>query len=397
LRAAVSEEEGGDTFFVPEGRRSRRQQSAIRAERAWRAKQSNRTSVSGMRLGLNLGYLVGSDDPHGQLRLTQHAEALGFAVVWAAEAYGSDSPTLLAWLAAQTSTIDVGSAVMQIPGRTPAMTAMTAASLDVLTGGRFRLGLGISGPQVSEGWHGVRFDEPLSRTREYLAVVNTALSRSTVSFGGEHYQIPLPDGPGKPLKLTIAPISEHIPIYLAAIGPKNLELAGELADGWLAIFFAPDFAPEQLARVRSGRSRVGKSLDGFDVVPSVPLVVGADPRSCADQVRGYAALYLGGMGSREQNFYNALAVRMGFGETAAMVQELFLNRRHREAMAAVPFDFIDQTSLLGDRDRIAEGFQLFAASGVTTCAVVPYGGSVEEKLNALTVAAEALDRSGVGP
>jgi F420-dependent oxidoreductase-like protein len=318
-------------------------------------------------------------------------------VVWASEAYGSDSPTVLAWLAAQTSTIDVGSAIMQIPARTPAMTAMTAATLDVLTGGRFRLGLGVSGPQVSEGWHGVRFDRPLSRTREYLAIVNTALSRSTVTFHGEHYQIPLPDGVGKPLKLTVAPLSAHIPIYLAAVGPKNLELAGEVADGWLAIFYAPHFAPEQLERVRSGRARVGKSLDGFDVVPSVPLVVGADPRVCADQVRGYAALYIGGMGSREQNFYNALAVRMGFGETAAMVQDLFLSLRQRDAMAAVPFDFIDQTSLLGDRDRIADRFQVFAASGATTCALVPYGGSVEEKLNALTVAAEALERSGVGP
>ena len=203
---------------------------------------------------------------------------------------------------------------------------------------------------------------------EYIAVVNKALSRSTVAFSGEHYQLPLPDGPGKPLKLTIAPVSEHIPIYLAAVGPKNLELAGELADGWLAIFYAPEFAPEQLDKVRSGRARVGKSLVGFDVVPSVPLVVGADPRICADQVRSYAALYLGGMGSREKNFYNELAVRMGFGETAAMVQELFLSRRHRDAMAAVPFDFIDQTSLLGDRDRIADRLQLLAASGVTTCA-----------------------------
>ena len=354
------------------------------------------TTVCGMRLGLNLGYLVGSDDPHGQLRLTQHAESTGFAVVWASEAYGGDSPTVLAWLAAQTSRIDVGSAVMQIPARTPAMTAMTAASLDVLTAGRFRLGLGVSGPQVSEGWHGVRFDKPLARTREYIAVVNKALSRSTVAFSGDHYQLPLPDGPGKPLKLMIAPMSEHIPIYLAAVGPKNLELAGELADGWLAIFYAPEFAPEQLDNVRSGRTRVGKGLDGFDVVPSVPLVVGADPRSCADQVRGYAALYLGGMGSRERNFYNELAVRMGFGETAAMVQDLFLSRRHRDAMAAVPFEFIDQTSLLGDRDRIAERLQMLAASGVTTCALVPHGGSVEEKLNALTVAAEALERSGVG-
>jgi F420-dependent oxidoreductase-like protein len=349
-----------------------------------------------MRLGLNLGYLLGSDDPHGQLLLTQHAEALGFAVVWAAEAYGSDSPTVLAWLAAQTSRIDVGSAVMQIPARTPAMAAMTAASLDVLTGGRFRLGLGVSGPQVSEGWHGVRFDKPLSRTREYLAVVNTALSRSTVTFHGEHYQIPMPDSAGKPLKLSIAPVSEHIPIYLAAIGPKNLELAGELADGWLAIFYAPGFAPEQLERVRSGRARVGKSIDGFDIVPSVPLVVGADPRACADQVRGYAALYIGGMGSRDQNFYNALAVRMGFAETAAMVQDLFMSRRHRDAMAVVPFDFIDQTSLLGDRARIAERFQVLAASGVTTCALAPHGDSVDEKINALTVAAEALERSGVG-
>jgi F420-dependent oxidoreductase-like protein len=385
-------------LFVPERRRSRGLLARSARSEPWRAKQSSSgTSVSGMDLGLNLGYLIGSDDPHGQLRLTQHAEALGFAVVWAAEAYGSDSPTVLAWLAGQTSTIGLGSAVMQIPGRTPAMTAMTAASLDALTGGRFRLGLGISGPQVSEGWHGVRFDKPLSRTREYLAVVNTALSRSTVTFHGDHYQLPLPDGAGKPLKLTIAPFSAHIPIYLAAVGPRNLELAGELADGWLAIFYAPDFAPEQLDRLRTGRNRVGKTLDGFDVMPSVPLVVGADPRSCADQVRGYAALYLGGMGSREQNFYNALAVRMGFGETATMVQDLFLSRRHRDAMAAVPFDFIDQTSLLGDRDRIAEGFQVLAASGVTTCAVVPYGDSIEEKLNALTVAAEALERSGVAP
>jgi F420-dependent oxidoreductase-like protein len=349
-----------------------------------------------MRLGLNLGYLVGSDDPHGQLRLAQHAEALGFAVVWAAEAYGSDSPTVLAWLAAQTSRIDVGSAVMQIPARTPATTAMTAASLDVLTGGRFRLGLGISGPQVSEGWHGVRFDQPLGRTREYITVVKTALSRSTVAFQGEHYQLPLPDGPGKPLKLIIAPISEHIPIYLAAVGPKNLELAGELADGWLAIFYAPEFAPEQLDRIRSGRQRIGKGLVGFDIVPSVPLVIGADPRSCADKVRGYAALYIGGMGSRDQNFYNALAIRMGYAESAAVVQELFLSQRHRDAMAAVPYDFIDQTSLLGDRDRIADGLQILATSGVTTCAIAPYGDSVEEKLNALTVAAEALERSGVG-
>ncbi|GAA1823406.1 LLM class F420-dependent oxidoreductase [Microlunatus capsulatus] len=349
-----------------------------------------------MRLGLNLGYLVGAEDPRGQLRLTAHAEALGFDVVWAAEAYGSDSPTVLAWLAGQTSRIDVGSAVMQIPARTPAMTAMTAASLDVLSGGRFRLGLGVSGPQVSEGWHGVRFDKPLARTREYLAVLELALARRTVAHEGAHYTLPLPDGPGKPLKLTIDPVRERVPTYLAAVGPKNLELAGELTDGWLAVFFAPDFADEQLAAVRAGREKVGKTLEGFDVVPTFPLVVGPDPRACADPVRGYAALYLGGMGSRTQNFYNALAVRMGYGEAAAAVQDLFLDRRQRDAMAAVPQEFIDATSLLGDRDRIADRLRLLAASGVTTCSVVPYGESLEEKLAALTVLAEAFERASVG-
>ena len=339
--------------------------------------------------------MVGAEDPYGQLRLTQRAEELGYDVVWAAEAYGSDSPTVLAWLGGQTSRIGLGSAVMQIPARTPAMTAMTAASLDLLTGGRFRLGLGVSGPQVSEGWHGVRFDKPLARTREFVDIVSTALSRTTVTHDGEHYQLPLPDGPGKALKLTIAPVSEHIPLYLAAVGPKNLELAGELVDGWLAVFYTTEFAEEQLGHIAAGRAKVGRTLEGFDVVPSLPLVVGADPQACADPVRPYAALYLGGMGSRAQNFYNALAVRMGFADAAAEVQDLFLDRRQRDAMAAVPYEFIDRTSLLGDQSRIADRLVALAESGVTTCSVVPYGDSVEQKLAALDVAAAALDQAGV--
>lgn len=348
-----------------------------------------------MRLGLNVGYLQSPADPADQLALTRHAENLGFDAVWAAEAYGSDTPTVLAWLAAQTSRIAVGSAVMQIPARTPAMTAMTAASLDLLSGGRFRLGLGVSGPQVSEGWHGVRFDHPLARTREFLSIVRQALARQTVTFAGEHYTLPLPDGPGKPLKLMLAPGREHIPVYLAAVGPKNLELAGELADGWLAVFYAPKFAAEQLAQVAAGRSRVGRTLAGFDVMASFPLVVGKDPQRCADPVRSYAALYLGGMGSRDQNFYNSLAVRMGYADAAARVQELFLSRQHRDAMAAVPYEFIDSTSLLGSRERIAESLQVLATSGVTTAAVVPYGETLQEKLAGLTVAAEALEMAGV--
>lgn len=349
-----------------------------------------------MRLGLNLGYLVGGDDPGGQLALTRHAESLGFDVVWAAEAYGSDSPTLLAWLAAQTIRIDVGSAVMQIPGRTPAMTAMTAAGLDLLSGGRFRLGLGVSGPQVSEGWHGVRFDRPLARTREYVDIVRLALSRRTVSYDGQHYRLPLPGGPGKALKLTVIPPRERIPLYLAAVGPKNLQLAGEIADGWLAVFYAPEFAGEQLGRLRAGRAAAGSDLAGFDVVPTVPVVVGPDPVACADPVRGYAALYVGGMGSRDQNFYHALAVRMGYAEAADAVQDHFLAHRHRDAMAAVPYDFIDSTSLLGPVGRIAEGLARLAESGVTTCAVAPYGESVEQKRQTLTAVAEAYERAGVG-
>lgn len=346
-----------------------------------------------MRLGLNLGYLVGADDPRDQLRLTQHAEDLGFAVVWAAEAYGSDSPTVLAWLAGQTSRIDIGSAVMQIPGRTPALTAMTAASLDLLSGGRFRLGLGVSGPQVSEGWHGVRFDRPLARTREYLDVVRLALARSTVSYEGAHYRLPLPDGPGKPLKLTLAPGREHLPILLAAVGPKNLELAGELADGWLGVFFAADFAGEQLRRLAAGRAKAGLTLAGFDVVPTFPLSVGEDLQACADPVRAYAALYLGGMGSREQNFYNALAVRMGYADAARKVQDHYLDRRHRDAMAAVPYEFLAATSLLGTRSHLADRFAQLAEAGVTTCTLAPYGASVEEKLAALTTAAEAYEQT----
>lgn len=342
-----------------------------------------------MELALNLGYLVGSQDPAGQLALTRRAEELGYHSVWAAEAYGSDSPTVLAWLAGQTSTIGLGTAVMQIPGRTPAMTAMTAASLDLLSGGRFRLGLGVSGPQVSEGWHGVRFARPLSRTREYVEVVREALAGRTLAYEGRHHVLPLPDGPGKALKLTIDGHRRDLPILIAAVGPKNLELAGEVADGWLAVFLAPDFAAEQLSHVRAGRAAAGKDLAGFEVMASVPVMVGDDPVACADPIRSYAALYVGGMGSRDQNFYHQLAVRMGYGDAAAEVQDLFLAKQHRDAMAAVPYEFIDQTSLLGPVPRIAEGLSRLAEAGVTTCAVVPYGRTLDDKLAMLEAVATA--------
>lgn len=348
-----------------------------------------------MRLGLNLGYW-GQRGQRDDLAVVQEAERLGFSVVWAAEAYGSDAVSVLAWVAAQTSTIDVGSAVLQIPARSPAMTAMTAATLDALSDGRFRLGLGVSGPQVSEGWHGVRFAKPLARTREYVDIVKLALSRERVRYEGETYRLPLPDGPGKALHLMLHPVREHVPIYLAAIGPKNLELTGELADGWQPVFFAPEHSVESLDRIRAGRAKVGRTLDGFDVSANVPIVVGPDPAACADPVRPYAALYVGGMGSREQNFYNALVTRMGYGAAAERIQELYLARDYAGAAAAVPFEFVDATALLGPVERIAERLQVLAAAGVTTASLMVNADTTEERLATVRAAAEALDRSGVG-
>lgn len=347
-----------------------------------------------MRLGLNLGYWGAGNDADN-LALAREADKLGYSVAWAAEAYGSDAATVLTWVAAQTERIDVGSAVFQIPGRTPANTAMTAATLDTLSGGRFRLGLGVSGPQVSEGWHGVRFDKPLARTREYVAIIRKALARERLTFEGEFFTLPLPDGPGKALTLTVHPVRERIPIYLAAVGPKNLELAGEIADGWLAIFYSPEFAPELLGHIADGRAKVGQTLAGFDIVPTVPVVIGDDLEACAGPVRAYSALYIGGMGSREKNFYNALAVRMGYEEAAAQVQDLYLGRDYAGAANAVPLDFIDRTSLIGPRDRIRDRLAAYADSGVTTLSVAVYAGPLEERLATVRAMPELLAEAGL--
>lgn len=348
-----------------------------------------------MRLGLTLGYWS-SDGPGDQLALVSEAERAGYDVCWVAEAYGSDAVSVLSYLAAHTERIDLGAAVLQIPARAPAMTAMTAATLDNLSGGRFRLGLGVSGPQVSEGWYGVRFAKPLARTREYVDVVRTVLRRDRLTYSGEHIQLPLPDGPGKPLKLAIRPVRPDLPIYLAAVGPANLELAGEIADGWLGVFVAPEYVEESLARVHAGAARAGRELDGFDAMATVPVVLGDDPEACAEAVRGYTALYIGGMGSKRQNFYNALAVRMGYGEAAERVQELFLAGEYREAAAAVPFDFVDKTALLGPPDRIAERLHAYRDAGVTTLSVLPFAATPEATLQTVRTMAEIFSGSGLG-
>ncbi|MFI9581828.1 LLM class F420-dependent oxidoreductase [Streptomyces sp. NPDC052236] len=352
-----------------------------------------------MRLGINLGYW-GAGMDSDNLAVAKEADALGYDVCWAAEAYGSDAPTVLAWIAAHTERIDVGSAIMQIPARQPAMTAMTAATLDSLSGGRFRLGLGVSGPQVSEGWYGVAFDKPLSRTREYVEIVRKAMSRERLSYEGEHWTLPLPGGPGKPIKLTVHPEREHIPLYIAAIGPKNLEQTGEIADGALLIFPSADHIEDTAIKyLRAGREKAGKTMEGFDVCPTLPLAVGGDSedevRRLADTFRPYTALYVGGMGSPKQNFYNQLAQRMGYEKEAAEIQEKYLSGDKQGAAAAVPQQLIDQTTLLGSVERIAERMRAYAVAGVTTLTLAPAGFTLDERLAALRTGTEALERAGL--
>src|SRR5689334_7661812 len=253
-----------------------------------------------MKLGVHIGYWGLGLSSEDQLAIVQEAERLGYDSVWAAEAYGSDTATVLGWLAGQTSTIRLGSGIFQMPGRSAAMTAMTAATIDQLSGGRMLLGIGSSGPQVAEGWHGQRFARQLQRTREYVAVVRMALDRERVVFDGETLQLPLPDGPGKALKLTIAPVQERIPIYIAAIGPKNTTLAAEIADGWLPTLFSPEHVAEFRPLLEAGFAKAGggKGFDDFEIAPMVNVMITDDVDAARDAMRHYIALYVGGMGSR---------------------------------------------------------------------------------------------------
>src|SRR3954449_5649288 len=248
-----------------------------------------------MRLGLHVGYWGLGLTADEQLTLVREAESAGYDSVWAAEAYGSDAATVLAWLAANTEKIRLGSAIFQMPGRSPAMTAMTAATLDNLSDGRMILGIGSSGPQVAEGWHGQRFGKQLARTREYVEIVRKALARERLTYQGETYTLPLPDGPGKALKLMIAPVQERIPVYIAAIGPKNTQLVGEIADGWLPVFFSPEHVEHSRSLLAEGAARSGRSLDdGFDIAPTVQVSIDDDVDRARDAMRPFVALYVGG-------------------------------------------------------------------------------------------------------
>jgi F420-dependent oxidoreductase-like protein len=343
-----------------------------------------------MKLGLHVGYWglgLSADD---QLALVQEAERLGFDSVWTAEAYGSDAATVLGWLAHATSKVRLGSAIFQMPGRSPAMTAMTAATLDQLSGGRMILGVGSSGPQVAEGWHGQRFARQLQRTREYVEVVRLVLSRRRLEYKGETLELPLPDGPGKALKLTISPVQARIPVYLAAIGPRNTTLAAEIADGWIPTLFSPEHVTEFRPLLEEGFARAGdgKGFADFEVAPMVNVMVSDDAVAARDAMRPYVALYVGGMGSRERNFYNALARRYGFEEAAQRVQDLYLDGKRDEAMAALPDELIDTVTLCGPRDVVRERLAVFRDAGVGTLMVSPMAWSFEDRLRQLRLVAE---------
>ncbi len=330
-----------------------------------------------MRLGLSVGYSGARIDLPMDMIL--EADRLGYYAVWTAEAYGSDCITPLAWIGALTSNINLGSAIMQMPARSPAMTAMTAITLDQLSGGRFLLGLGLSGPQVVEGWHGRPYGKPLGKTREYVNIVRQILAREApLAHEGEHYQIPYRGGDatglGKPLK-SIVHGRADMPIYLAAIGPKNVALSAEIADGWLPIFFSPAHyeAAYQVA-VEAGFSAAGdgKSLDNFDIAPSVTVVIDEDLEAVYNQIKPALALYIGGMGAKGKNFYYDLACRFGFTSAADMIQNFYLQGRKGEAMMAVPDALVDAVALVGSKARIRDRLQLWRDCPITTLNITAF-------------------------
>jgi F420-dependent oxidoreductase-like protein len=318
-----------------------------------------------VRLGFYMGYAPPGTSPLEPIGLAHEAERLGYDSAWAAEAWGTDCVTVLSWLGATTNTIKLGSAIMQIPGRTPANTAMTAATLDLLSGGRFLLGLGTSGPQVVEGWHGEPWGKPLAKTREYVEIVRAALRRELLEHHGEHYDIPLRDGTGlgRPLKLMARPLRADIPIYLAAISPKAVDQACDIADGWLPLFWSPEKAPQVFS------SALATAAADFDVAPCAPALLTDDVQAGRDALKQYYALYIGGMGSRGKNFYNDLFRRYGYEGEAKAVQDLYLDGKHRDAAAVVPDAFVDEVAFVGPKERFAERLAAWRESGATTLLV----------------------------
>lgn len=323
-----------------------------------------------LKLGLNTGYWAGRP-PEGIENTIAEAERLGFDSLWTSEAYGSDCLTPLAWWGQATTRMRLGTAITQMSARQPAATAMAAMTLDHLSGGRFVLGLGVSGPQVVEGWYGMPFQKPLARTREYVGILRDIWARrEPVTSDGPHYPLPLPDGTGlgKPLKSSIHPLREDIPIVLGAEGPKNIALCAEICDGWMSMLFSPEHEDLYLPSLEEGWAREGarRTRDDFEVECMVPMIVGDDISACADMLRPFYALYFGGMGAKGKNFHANVPIRMGYEAEVEQIQDLYLEGKKSEAAAVIPHDLIDAMSLIGPRDKIADDLAKWRESVVTT-------------------------------
>lgn len=329
--------------------------------------------MSDLKIGLQLGYW-GSGPPAHATDLVDEAERLGFDSIWVAESYGSDALTPLAWWGSRTTRVRLGTSLCQLSARTPTAMAMATLTMDHLSGGRFVLGLGVSGPQVVEGWYGQPFPKPLARTREYVAIVRQVLAREApVTNPGPHYPLPYPGGTGlgKPLKPIVHPLRADVPIVLGAEGPKNIALAAEIADGWFPIFFSPRAMKAFEASLDEGFARPGarRRRSDFEVLAFAPIVIADDVEAAADAFRPYLALYIGGMGARDMNFHFDVFARMGYEAEARRIQDLYLDGHQQEAAAAVPTAMIEDIALIGPREKIRDDLEAWRASIATTLLV----------------------------
>ena len=337
------------------------------------------------KLGINLGYWGIGPKGDEAVDLVRTAEREGFDSVWVAESYGSDVVSVLGWLAAQTTTIRLGAAIMQVPARPPAAAAMAGATIDALSEGRFIFGFGPSGPQVSEGWYGVDYAKPWGRTREYIEVVRAIIARGgPLEHHGRHYDLPLDgsSGQGKALKLNFHPVRNEIPVFVGAIGRKSVEMAAEICDGWIPIFFSPDaFEATWGEHLEAGFSKGGRSRSDLEISPSIQVAIDGDTETARNVVRTGLLLYLGGMGSRETNFYVDLACRFGFEEAALEVQSLFLDGKRDEAFKAIPDELVDATSLVGTEAEVTERVERFSSAGIDRLICAPVHLDQGERLH----------------
>jgi len=338
-----------------------------------------------LKLGLNLGYWGIGPAGEDALEVVQAAEGAGFESGWVAESYGSDVVSVLAWLAPQTKTIKLGAAIMQVPARPPAAAAMAGATIDKLSGGRFLFGFGPSGPQVSEGWYGVPYAKPWGRTREYIEVVREIIAREgPVDHQGEHYQLPLPGGEGKPLKLNFHPERNEIPVFVGAIGRKSVEMAAEICDGWIPIFFSVDaFEQTWGEHLEAGFAKGGRQRSDLEVSPSLQVAIDGDLEAAKAVVKAGLVLYFGGMGSRKTNFYVDLAHRFGFGDVADDVQKRFQEGDRAGAFEAVPDEIVEATSLVGTEAEVAERIERFRGAGIDRLIVSPVHAEKSQQLHTL--------------